>query len=117
MTEKRIMQEIQIAMSGEDARLFRNQVGAAELKDGSYIKFGLGTGSSDLIGFKIVTMTPSDIGRKVAIFTAIEVKAGKGRTTKEQDNFIRVIRESGGIAFVARSKEEAVENINRRRDT
>jgi len=46
------------------------------------------------------------------------VKRPKGKKpTKEQENFLRIIRENGGIAGRARSREEAIGLIMVRRDT
>lgn len=68
---------------------------------------GLCEGSSDLIGWTTREITPDMVGRKVAIFTAVEIKTPNGRATAEQLNFISRIRESGGIAGIARTPEEA----------
>lgn len=67
---------------------------------------GLCKGSSDLIGFTPLTITSEMVGSEVAIFTAIECKSKTGRTTKEQDNFLKAVRDSGGIAFVARQESD-----------
>lgn len=71
------------------------------------IRAGLCEGSSDLIGWKSVMVTPDMVGKRVALFTAVEVKTPTGRPTKEQLNFIQRIKEAGGIAGIARSEEEA----------
>jgi hypothetical protein len=46
------------------------------------------------------------VGRKLAIFTAIEVKTEKGRPTKAQQNFIEQVHNAGGIAGVCRSVQD-----------
>jgi hypothetical protein len=61
-----------------------------------------------LIGWTEKEITPEMVGRKVAIFTALEVKTPTGRASKEQINFIRVVREAGGIAGIARDGEEGL---------
>ncbi len=111
MSEKRIMNKIQMALAGFGARIFRNQVGRYKLPDDNWISYGLGPGSSDLIGWTTVQIKSDMVGRKIAVFTAIEVKTPKGRVTPQQENFIRVVRVNGGIGFVARSTEEAVEKL------
>lgn len=68
---------------------------------------GLCEGSSDLIGWTERTITPDMIGKKVAIFTAVEVKTITGKTSAPQLNFIQRIRDGGGIAGIARTPEEA----------
>ena len=44
-------------------------------------------------------------------FLAIEVKSAKGRTSKQQEDFIDMINCAGGLAFVARSVEDVVEGL------
>ncbi|WP_455475316.1 VRR-NUC domain-containing protein [Bartonella sp. B17] len=73
----------------------------------NWLRAGLCEGSSDLIGFKTITVTPDMVGKKVAIFHAWEVKSCSGRLTKEQLNFINYINENGGFATTVRSAEEA----------
>ena len=90
------------------ATLFRNNVGARKLGDGSYLKYGVGgTGGSDLIGFVSVTVSPGMVGRRVAVFAAVEVKAvTAGRVSPEQEHFIEFVAKAGGLAGVARSLED-----------
>jgi hypothetical protein len=107
MTESQIQAEILRAICCRtDVRLFRNQVGCAQ-SDGRWIRYGLTPGSADLIGWQSVTVTPEMIGRKLAVFTSIEVKAAQGKLTPEQDNWRRVVSSAGGAAGVARSVAEA----------
>lgn len=73
------------------------------------LKAGLCTGSSDIIGFRIVRITPDMVGRDVAVFLAGEVKDGSGRLTKEQDNFLKHVRAGGGIGIVLRHEDDATE--------
>lgn len=72
------------------------------------IQAGLCAGSSDLIGFKSVRITPDMVGRTVAVFMAIEVKTTTGKVTEDQNNFLNFVRSQGGISGVARSPEDAV---------
>lgn len=73
---------------------------------------GLCTGSSDIIGYKSVTVTADMVGHRHALFTAIEAKSPTGRATVEQENFVRVINVAGGLAAVVRSVDEAIEVVN-----
>ena len=80
---------------------WRNNTAAVSIsgvpgKRNRFVRFGL-KGSSDILGIL-------DDGR----FLAIEVKAPKGRTTVEQENFLGSIRMRGGLAFVARSVEDVM---------
>jgi len=105
--------------------LFRNNTGTgwvgkvSRTKDGGIyienpqpLRAGLCTGSSDLIGWTRKTITPEMVGTDVAIFTAIEVKAKRGRTSKEQLAFISALKNAGGIAGIAKSGDDAVNLIN-----
>lgn len=82
--------------------LFRNQVGAAYTLTGQRITTGLGKGSSDLVGWQSVTITPDMVGQKVAIFAAIECKSSKGKPSPEQRQFLDVVQQAGGIAEIHR---------------
>ena len=125
MSEKAIQQEIFKALGSRfDIRLFRNNVGTAwmgqekRLPDGALlirdprrVVFGLHKGSSDLIGWQEVTITPDMVGSKIARFLAIEVKSKRGRVGALQENFLRVVNASGGVGGVARSDAEALKII------
>ena len=80
-------------------RLLRNNVGSIKIND-RYVSYGLGKGSSDLIGWTSVTITPDMVGQKVAIFTAIELKTENDRASKEQKNFIKIVQAAGGFAKI-----------------
>lgn len=67
---------------------------------------GLIVGSSDLIGWKSVKITPDMVGKTIAVFSAVEVKTDKGRTSAEQDIFLQNVRNAGGIGIVARKPED-----------
>ena len=112
--ERNIQNEIRLALGQGNTKLFRNNVGMAwtgevvTLKNGDKliknprpVHFGLVEGSSDLVGFTSVTVTPEMVGRKVAIFTAVEVKQPGKTPTPTQRNFIAQVRENGGRAGVA----------------
>lgn len=106
--ETPIQQEIRLGV-GEltNVRLFRNNTGKLQDARGRWVEFGLCVGSSDLIGWTTLEITPDMVGKKVAVFTAIEVKTAKGNPSPEQRNFISRVREAGGIAGIARSPEDA----------
>jgi VRR-NUC domain. len=108
MKETPILRRILLALGARhDVRLFRNNVGVALHADGSRVVYGLAPGSSDLIGLTSITVTPEMVGRRLAVFTAIEVKTIKGRPTDEQLAFVAMTKRMGGIAGIARSPEEA----------
>jgi hypothetical protein len=107
--ERRIQSEIQLAASagGGPARLWRNNVGALRDQRGQLVRYGLCPGSSDLIGYRTITITPDMVGQRVALFTAIEVK-DRARPTDQQQAFISLIQHAGGLAGVARSVPDAL---------
>lgn len=103
MTEADLLRDILRAVNTGDTRVFRNQVGSYQLKDGRWLTSGLCVGSSDLIGFRSVTITPTHVGQKIAQFLAIECKSPTGRVRPEQIAFLAAIEKCGGIAILARS--------------
>jgi hypothetical protein len=72
------------------------------------VRYGLQPGSSDLIGWRTVTITPEMVGQQVAVFTSIEVKTATGRVKPEQQQWLDAVQAAGGIAGVARSVEDAL---------
>ena len=113
--ETTLQQEIRLALGQlPDLRMFRNQVGQLpDLRTGRPVQFGLAKGSSDLIGFKTIEVTPDMIGQKLAVFTSIEVKTAKGRLTPMQHNWLSCVRKAGGITGVARSVQDAIQIISK----
>jgi len=96
--------------------LFRNNCGCIKDRYGHFIKYGVGNpGGSDLIGWKTITVTDewarANKGKKVAIFTAIEVKKPgvKPRISVLQQRFIDIVKRAGGLAGVARDISEATQ--------
>ena len=88
--------------------------GDVVIQNGRPLHAGLCEGSSDLIGWTQRTITADMVGKKIAVFTAVEVKTESGRASAPQLNFIQRLREAGGIAGIARSPEEArnlIENL------
>lgn len=110
--ERDIQAKIWEAM-GKFSVMFRNNVGAIKNDKGSWVRFGLVQGSSDLIGWTPVEVTQEMVGKTVAVFTAIECKTAKGKPTEKQRYFIGRVQADGGFAGVARSVEDAMEVIGR----
>ena len=118
--ESEIQKRVMLALSKSGCTIFRNNTamgwagkaqkypnGDVVIKGGYPIHAGLCTGSSDLIGWKSVTITPDMVGKRIAVFTAVEVKTPTGRPTQEQLNFIQQVQNAGGIAGIARNEAEA----------
>jgi hypothetical protein len=102
-----VQNEIRLAISSPSVRMFRNNTGSLKDENGRRVSFGLCAGSSDLIGWSTREITSDMVGKKVAVFTAIEIKTAKGRVSESQQNFINAVRNFGGIAGVARSVDDA----------
>lgn len=120
MTETDLSRQIQLALSDEHTRMWRNTVGQAwigavtHLADGSImirkpkrVTFGLCPGSADLIGPVSRIVTPQMVGTRVALFGAIEIKTDKGRIAANQQAFVDTIIQLGGLAGIVRSVDEA----------
>ena len=105
-----LQQNIRLALGQEkNLRLFRNQVGQLpDPRTGRYIQFGLAKGSSDLIGFKTVKVTPDMVGQEIAQFVSLEIKTESGKLTKMQHNWLQKVKTSGGIVGVARTVKDAL---------
>ena len=113
MNETNLQQHIRLATSKAGAKLFRNNCGGFKDHTGRWITFGVANpGGSDLIGWTPVTITPDMVGKKIAVFTAIEVKTPTGKIRPEQTNFIDRVRLDGGMAGVARSITDAIQITN-----
>jgi len=107
VSEQRIQQEIRLAISHGDIKVFRNNTGTLRDQHGRPVQFGLCKGSADLIGWRTVTVTPEMVGQRIAVFTSIEVKTPTGRLRPEQQQWLDAVQAAGGIAGVARSVEDA----------
>jgi len=109
MNEMNRLRAIMLGLSTPGVRLFRNNCGALKDADGRLIRFGVANpGGSDLIGWRSLTVTPDMVGRKLAVFLAIEVKGERGKATDHHRNFITRVRADGGLAGVARSIDDAL---------
>ncbi|MGB5134004.1 MAG: VRR-NUC domain-containing protein [Prochlorococcaceae cyanobacterium] len=107
MSEQELQQQIRLQLGSGPVRLWRNNVGALRDPRGRLVTYGLCTGSSDLIGLRQLTIGPEHLGQPLAVFCALEVKTQRGRATAEQERFLAVVRQLGGLAGVVRSLPEA----------
>ena len=110
-SETKIQQEIRLALGQRsDLRLFRNETGKLpDPRTGRWVQFGLAKGSSDLIGFKTVKITPEMIGQDIAQFVSLEIKTERGKLTDIQQNWLQKVKSSGGIVGVARTVKDALQ--------
>ena len=106
-SEQSIQQHIRVTCSKGDCRLYRNNCGVLRDHRGVPVRYGLQPGSSDLIGWRTITISPEMVGQRVAVFASIEVKSTTGRIRQEQQQWLDAVQAAGGIAGVARSVEDA----------
>jgi hypothetical protein len=120
MSETSLQSRILRALGSQPhIRLFRNQCGFGYvgtrvsrqdhgimmLANARPVTFGLHPGSSDLIGWRQLVVTPDMVGRRLAVFLGVEVKTDTGRLQRHQQNWQHVVRQHGGIAIVARTDD------------
>ena len=103
MKEADIMRSVQVSLSLLGARVFRNNVGLFEDKNGDKIRVGLCNGSSDLIGW-------THDGR----FLAVEIKRKETKLKGLQKNFVDKVNSAGGVGFCAWSAESATKQYTER---
>lgn len=89
------MDEVRLALSCEHGVWWRNNVGVGEMQGGVRVRFGLGTGSADLVGLYR--------GR----FVAVEIKTPTGRQSAEQRTWQALVERKGGVYAIVRSADEA----------
>lgn len=110
MSEAADLQRIRLDLGREaGVTLFRHNQGALRDVTGRVVRFGLHPGCPDLIGWRTVTITPDMVGKSIAVFAGIEVKAPQGKhpVTPEQRHFLERLTSAGGLAGVARNPAQA----------
>ena len=124
MRERPIQNDIRNALAGK-ATIFRGNVGVGwtgeqviKLENGDVLirnarpfSTGLPTGFTDLLGWTPTLITPQHVGMQLAVFTAVECKAPKGRPSESQGKFLAAVERAGGYAGVARSPDDALQII------
>ena len=112
MSETGATQRVRLAASTAGCRLWRNNVGAGALTNGSYIRWGLANEtpamnsrikSADLIGIRPVRITAEHVGQVFGVFLSREVKqpgwryTGAGRE-EAQMRWVELVQSLGGDA-------------------
>lgn len=137
MSESDISKEIELDIGHGPTRLFRNQVGKGWygedtrgpahysmrlnagdvlVRNARFLSAGLHKASPDLVGWHTVTITEDMVGRQVAVFVGLEVKVQGKDARPDQAQFIKQIRDAGGISGVVRSSGDAKQIIQQWED-
>ena len=111
LSSSALVDKLLLALGSGRVRSFRNNVGIAEFRNGSKVAYGLGPGSSDVVGVLSVTVTPEMVGQRVGIWFAFECKTGKGVLTYAQRAFLETMRGLGAIAAEVRAVEDGVDAL------
>ncbi len=130
--ETTVLHRLALALTNVGARVFRNQVGEGWYGKARYmgngpvfgkpivtieyprkLTAGLCVGSSDLVGWQSVEVTPEMVGRRLAVFLAIETKSDDGELSDDQRQFLDTVAAAGGIAFMAKG-EASIDWVARR---
>lgn len=114
-SEAAIQNLIRLEATQKGCRLWRNNVGAAYMHDGNFLRYGLANDSAkinavlksaDLIGIRPVTITQEMVGSVIGQFLSREIKASNWRyrgtdAEKAQLAWAELIVSMGGDAAFA----------------
>lgn len=114
-SEAAVQTKVRIEASRAGVRLFRNNVGAGYLQDGSFIRWGLANDSAqmnaivksgDLVGIRPRVIGFDDVGKTIGQFVSREVKHGGWKwagTEREvaQASWANLVNSLGGDACFA----------------
>jgi hypothetical protein len=119
LSETAFVKQLILKFSRGAVRLFRQNTAMAwvgevvnrtpdtlTLRNPRPLHAGLCRGSSDLIGWQSVTITPDMVGQTVALFVALEAKTAKGVASDDQRQFVDVVNRAGGRAGIVRSDSD-----------
>lgn len=119
-SESDVQSRVRLAAARNGTLLWRNNVGAGKLDNGSFVRWGLCNDSqalndkvksADLIGIRPVLVTPAHVGSTIGQFVSLECKrhgwkyAGTKREAA-QKHWLEVIQAAGGDARFITSEEE-----------
>lgn len=110
--ETNVWKDLQLKLSPLGFRLFRNQRYKGKSDKGAWLDCGVGgDGGSDLVGFRIIIITPDMVGKTFAQYTEIEAKFGKNKATLEQLERLEQLNKYGGIGILAYSVEDVTKAL------
>ncbi|AWM87350.1 VRR-NUC domain-containing protein [Microvirga sp. 17 mud 1-3] len=126
MKEHAIQNTIRNALAGE-CLLFRANVGRAwtgdsvhKLPNGDLVirnprpfYTGLPPGFADTFGLATRIITPADVGTKLGVYIAGEIKTERGRVSDKQAAYLRAVNDNGGAADVWRTVDDARATVAR----
>jgi len=69
------------------------------------IKYGLFPGSGDMVGWSTVEVTPDMVGKRLAVFTSVEIKTENDRLSEKQKKWRDNVQAAGGIAEVWQERD------------
>jgi hypothetical protein len=91
-------------------RVWRNNTGTLRDINGRPVKYGL-VGSGDILGIRVVKITPDMVGKSIGQFLSVEIKVPGKTQSKNQEKFETMVLAHGGLYAVATSPEEAVQAV------
>ena len=89
-SESAVQAQQRLAVTARGERVWRNNVGAGTLEDGSFVRWGLANDSStvntrvksaDLVGIRPILIGPNDVGKTIGQFVSYECKRSGWRYT------------------------------------
>lgn len=124
-SEARQQSLIRLAAAEMGIWLTRNNVGALLDATGRPVRYGWANESkaqneavksSDLMGIHTITITPQDVGRRIAQLVSVECKEQGWHYTATQRevgqlNWINFVNSKGGMAFFANSPESFKQQV------
>mgnify|MGYP001423067164 CR=1 FL=1 len=84
----------------------KQKINCVLVENPRFCKFGLHTGSGDLIGWAEKTITPDMVGQKIAVFASEEIKSKNDRMSKEQKAWHFAVKLAGGISNIVKEQPD-----------
>lgn len=72
----------------------------------SKITYGLYPGSGDYVGWTPIEITPDMVGKRIAVFTSVEIKTKNDNMSNRQINWFKRVKEAGGIAEIWKEQHD-----------
>jgi hypothetical protein len=112
VSERDFIDEFLLRSSAAGMRFSRNNSGVAFHRDGSVVSYGcFAPGGSDLLGWVPHLITPDNVGKRVAVFSAVELKTGRQLPSAAQKQFLRAVERAGGFGTWGRDVETIMKRL------